>query len=71
MVRTHSLNRDECNEEAMPSGNYSTPSVRTRIDSHRLPGRLAQLVEHLIYTERVTGSSPVAPTQFNAEVAQW
>ena len=69
----------------------------------RAPGRLAQLVEHLIYTERVTGSSPVAPTkyliskiaelrvrqvirpdaqsndwaspvaptQFNAEVAQW
>jgi hypothetical protein len=25
-------------------------------------GRLAQLVEHLVYTERVTGSSPVAPT---------
>ena len=26
-------------------------------------GRLAQLVEQLIYTEKVTGSSPVSPTQ--------
>ncbi|SVC33905.1 uncharacterized protein METZ01_LOCUS286759, partial [marine metagenome] len=25
-------------------------------------GRLAQLVEHLVYTERVVGSSPSAPT---------
>ena len=25
-------------------------------------GRLAQLVEHLVYTERVGGSSPSAPT---------
>ena len=31
--------------------------------SHFPPlGRLAQLVEHLIYTERVTGSSPVSST---------
>jgi hypothetical protein len=27
-------------------------------------GRLAQLVEHLVYTERVSGSSPLAPTIF-------
>ena len=27
-------------------------------------GRLAQLVEHLVYTERVGGSSPSAPTTF-------
>ena len=27
-------------------------------------GRLAQLVEHLVYTERVSGSSPLAPTRF-------
>ena len=26
------------------------------------PGRLAQLVEHLVYTERVGGSSPSPPT---------
>jgi 3'(2'), 5'-bisphosphate nucleotidase len=26
-------------------------------------GRLAQLVEHLVYTERVGGSSPSAPTR--------
>ena len=25
-------------------------------------GRLAQLVEHLVYTERVIGSSPLPPT---------
>ena len=30
-------------------------------------GRLAQLVEHLVYTERVSGSSPLAPTM----VFQW
>lgn len=28
----------------------------------RTPGRLAQLVEHLAYTEAVGGSSPSAPT---------
>ena len=28
-----------------------------------LLGRLAQLVEHLVYTERVSGSSPLAPTR--------
>ncbi len=28
-------------------------------------GRLAQLVEHLVYTERVGGSSPSAPTILN------
>jgi hypothetical protein len=27
-------------------------------------GRLAQLVEHLVYTERVGGSSPSSPTNF-------
>src|SRR5690606_21887290 len=27
------------------------------------PGRLAQLVEHLVYTERVGGSSPSPPTK--------
>ena len=29
---------------------------------HLLIGRLAQLGEHLPYKQRVTGSSPVAPT---------
>ena len=28
-----------------------------------LLGRLAQLVEHLVYTERVIGSSPLPPTK--------
>ena len=36
----------------------------------RAPGRLAQLVEHFIYTEGVTGSSPVAPTLRPASLAQ-
>src|SRR4030088_2631319 len=29
-------------------------------------GRLAQLVEHLVYTERVGGSSPSPPTRFGS-----
>ena len=31
-------------------------------DRRRLPGRLAQLVEHLVYTEEVGGSTPSPPT---------
>ncbi len=27
------------------------------------PGRIAQLAEHLLYTQGVTGSSPVSPTR--------
>ncbi len=30
-------------------------------------GRLAQLVEHLVYTEGVKGSSPLLPTKMNHE----
>ncbi len=30
-------------------------------------GRLAQLVEHLVYTEGVKGSSPLLPTKINHE----
>ena len=35
-------------------------------------GRLAQLVEHLVYTERVIGSSPLPPTiiKYSGGVAQ-
>ena len=34
-------------------------------------GRLAQLVEHLVYTERVIGSSPLPPTiKLSGGVAQ-
>src|ERR1700733_10151359 len=32
---------------------------------HLAQGRLAQLVEHLVYTERVGGSSPSPPTSSN------
>jgi hypothetical protein len=35
----------------------------------RIGGRLAQLVEHLVYTERVGGSSPSAPTIASADHA--
>ena len=38
------------------------------ISSHNF-GRLAQLVEHLVYTEGVKGSSPLLPTK-NGGVAQ-
>ena len=31
-------------------------------------GRLAQLVEHLVYTERVIGSSPLPPTIYGGVV---
>ena len=31
----------------------------------RRDGRLAQLVEHLVYTERVGGSNPSPPTIFS------
>src|SRR5215470_16730954 len=33
-------------------------------------GRLAQLVEHLVYTERVGGSSPSPPTSFAPETSE-
>ena len=33
-------------------------------------GRLAQLVEHLVYTEGVKGSSPLLPTKKSGGVAQ-
>ncbi len=36
--------------------------MRLRSDWSTVPGRLAQLVEHLVYTERVGGSSPSPPT---------
>ena len=32
------------------------------ISFYLMRGRLAQLVEHLVYTERVIGSSPLPPT---------
>ena len=32
-------------------------------------GRLAQLVEHRLYTPAVTGSSPVPPTKANREIS--
>ena len=41
------------------------PPRKSRINpshSHECDGRLAQLVEHLVYTERVSGSNPLPPT---------
>ena len=34
------------------------------------PGRIAQLAEHLLYTQGVTGSSPVSPTRKLATFAE-
>src|SRR5689334_4769055 len=34
------------------------------------PGRLAQLVEHLVYTQRVGGSSPSPPTKAQNQLQQ-
>ncbi len=34
------------------------------------PGRIAQLAEHLLYTQGVTGSSPVSPTRKLAIIAE-
>ena len=34
-----------------------------------MEGRLAQLVEHLVYTERVSGSSPLPPTMVSHDIA--
>ena len=43
--------------------NYSKPTCpRPKAWHARRHGRLAQLVEHLVYTERVGGSSPSPPT---------
>ena len=33
-------------------------------------GRLAQLVEHLVYTERVSGSSPLPPTILHCQFSR-
>jgi hypothetical protein len=46
---------------AIPPFRYeaSRPAIEARRD-----GRLAQLVERLLYTERVGGSSPSPPTMF-------
>ena len=35
---------------------------RLEFKQETMRGRLAQLVEHLVYTERVIGSSPLPPT---------
>ena len=43
-----------------PAGQPAGP-VRRQL-AHRKAGRLAQLEEHLVYTERVGGSSPSSPT---------
>jgi hypothetical protein len=41
-----------------------------RFGVFRFEGRLAQLVEHLVYTERVSGSSPLAPTTLDLFIVQ-
>src|SRR6478735_4710708 len=44
------------------------PSNPAKSRASRTVGRLAQLVEHLVYTERVGGSSPSPPTSFRLSV---
>ena len=39
-----------------------TAFASTASQEHIIPGLLAQLVEHLVYTEGVRGSSPLGPT---------
>ena len=39
-------------------------AIPARVKQKLRKGRLAQLVEHLVYTERVSGSSPLPPTIF-------
>lgn len=80
-VRT--LSPGACLSQARPAGVIHTPAanfcenhqnascgfVRFRIDhGHQRGGRLAQLVERLVYTEDVGGSSPSSPTIFSQEL---
>ncbi len=48
-----------------PDREKSCATVRPLAGGARPNGRLAQLVEHLVYTERVGGSSPSPPTSIS------
>jgi hypothetical protein len=50
-----------CNFANLGACNRACPEAKARFPH---VGRLAQLVEHLVYTERVGGSSPSSPTSF-------
>src|SRR5262245_18780007 len=65
--------------EAPPRTDCDSPCGSTALDwRHRswdwfggpVAGRLAQLVEHLVYTERVGGSSPSSPTSFSPQIGR-
>src|SRR5690606_41447782 len=67
----HMLGKAACSTDPRQSGNLFRPARKAPVDrSEKAPksahspreGRLAQLVEHLVYTERVGGSSPSPPT---------
>ena len=45
----------------------SVLAVRSAKNKVRVWGRIAQLVERFVYTEDVTGSSPVSPTQIDKQ----
>src|SRR5690606_18424872 len=47
---------------SFPAHPVDAPENPPKSAAFRMSGRLAQLVEHLVYTERVGGSSPSAPT---------
>src|SRR6187200_593981 len=54
----HSLQSDVCQLSGLPRRSSSECGTSEG-------GRLAQLVEHRLYTPAVTGSSPVPPTKSN------
>lgn len=44
------------------------PKTKGKSKQFQELGRLAQLVEHLVYTERVGGSNPSLPTKFSTSM---
>ncbi len=52
----------DLNAGGAPKGTPRVDQVLSRSPSFGTLGQLAQLVEHLVYTEEVIGSSPILPT---------
>jgi hypothetical protein len=50
--------------QLVAGSNPARPTISTPEVDSSIPGRLAQLGEHLPYKEGVTGSSPVTTTKF-------
>ena len=56
------VERDVDRPDSAGSGVLSARSVVFLVVKCLICGRIAQLGEHLLYTQAVTGSSPVSPT---------